>query len=302
MKEEIKNRVLQSIANTLGMYVYHIDNSGLVNGKMGIMLFLYCYSRYVKEEYYEDFAGELLDGMLKVSCSLPPDFEDGLAGVGWGFDWLMKHDFVEGDINKVLKPIDEKLFASASYGISNLITGLMNYWAARIRNGMEVSVIRQRLPVLLEFIRRSSRNTLSLYQINAILHFIYSTKNYLTTEEETELVQSLSRLANEAFDRLAFDGTDLFILHRLLEQSDNRIVLSKDSEITFCLYASTPLPVSQRIRAAWQEWMYLGEVKCPIPEDKEIMGYVDNSLRSIQPDDFVLNQGLAGLGLWMLNQ
>ena len=31
MKEDIKNRVLQNIANTLSMYVYHIDNNGLGN-------------------------------------------------------------------------------------------------------------------------------------------------------------------------------------------------------------------------------------------------------------------------------
>ncbi|WP_077154364.1 hypothetical protein [Bacteroides bouchesdurhonensis] len=302
MKEDIKNRVLQNIANTLSMYVYHIDNNGLVNGKMGIMLFLYCYSRYTKEEYYEDFAGELLDGMLKISRSLPPGFEDGLAGVGWGFDWLMKHDFVEGDSNKVLKPIDNKQLTQLAYGTVTSITAMLNYWTARIQEGIPESDIVKLTADLLEFIHRCLKNGgISLYHINAILHFLWCVRGILQINKEAAIIQLLNPIINEAFNKFAFEAVDLFIFHQLLKKYNGKIILSKDAEITFCLYASVSLTINQRIKAAWQEWIYFDKVTCPMPEDKEIMEYVDKSLQSMQLNDFVLNQGLAGLGLWILN-
>lgn len=302
MKEEIKNRVLQNIANTLSMYVYHIDNNGLVNGKMGIMLFLYCYSRYAKEEYYEDFAGELLDGMLKTSRSLPPGFEDGLAGVGWGFDWLMKHDFVEGDSNKVLKPIDNKQLTQLAYGTVTSITGMLNYWAARIQKGIPESEIVKLTANLLDFIHRSLKNGgISLYHINTILHFLWRVRGILQTNKEAAIIQMLNPIINEVFSKFALDSVDLFIFHQLLKKYNGKIILSKDAEITFCLCASVPLTITQRIKAAWQEWIYFDKMTCPMPEDKELMDYVDKSLQSMQLNDFVLNQGLAGLGLWVLN-
>lgn len=302
MKKEIKNSVLQSIANTLGMYVYHIDNNGLVNGKTGIMLYLYCYSRYVEEEYYEDFAGELLDGMLKVSRLLPPDFEEGLAGVGWGVDWLIKHDFVEGDTNVVLKPIDNKLRTLLTYGAETSLIGMLNYWAVRIREGISESDAVKLTVDLLDFIHRSlEKGAVSLYHINVILHFLWRTRCFVQTEKEIAIIQVLNPIINEVFSKCAFEAVDLFIFHHLLKKFDGKITLTQDAEITFCLYASVPLTIPQRIQAAWQEWIYLDEVTCPMPGDKEIMDYVNKILQRIQLTDFTLHQGLAGLGIWILN-
>lgn len=65
------DEMLRMIANTLVVYSYHIDNNGLTNGKMGVILFLYRYAAHTGNRHYENFAGELLDGMMNVAMSLP---------------------------------------------------------------------------------------------------------------------------------------------------------------------------------------------------------------------------------------
>ena len=56
--EKIIDR-LRRIANVLLLNASFIDNPGLLNGKMGIAIFFYHYSRYTKNKIYEDYAGEL---------------------------------------------------------------------------------------------------------------------------------------------------------------------------------------------------------------------------------------------------
>lgn len=91
-----KDEIMLMIANTFVVYVYHIENNGLVDGKTGAMLFLYRYAALSGNEDYEALAGQLLDGMMKVAPSLPHGFESGLAGVGWAISRLIREGLVGG--------------------------------------------------------------------------------------------------------------------------------------------------------------------------------------------------------------
>lgn len=87
------NNLLQRIANTLVLYSYHINDNGLFTGRTGIIYYLYNYSYYVGNEYYSDFAGDLLDKVLKASNGLSNDFEHGLTGIGWIVSRFIKRKF-----------------------------------------------------------------------------------------------------------------------------------------------------------------------------------------------------------------
>ena len=52
---------LLRIANVLLLNASFLDNPGLLNGKMGIAIFFYHYSRFTKNKIYENFAGVLVD-------------------------------------------------------------------------------------------------------------------------------------------------------------------------------------------------------------------------------------------------
>ncbi|HPR73871.1 MAG TPA: hypothetical protein PLX41_09445 [Bacteroidales bacterium] len=108
--EDIDDR-LRRIANFLLLNASYIDNLGLINGKMGIAIFFYYYSRYTQNKIFEGYAGELIDEIYEeINVNTPVNFSDGLTGIGWGIEYLVKHKFIEGDTDDILSEIDNNIY------------------------------------------------------------------------------------------------------------------------------------------------------------------------------------------------
>ena len=105
-KPNMKN-VLQKIANTILLNAGKIQTIGLLDGKMGISLFLYHYSQIDGNKVYQDFADELLEevsnGMSRNT--VPVNFSQGLTGIGWGIRHLIEKKFVDANTD-VLSDVD----------------------------------------------------------------------------------------------------------------------------------------------------------------------------------------------------
>lgn len=86
-----------------------LENPGLYNGKLGMIILFYEYSRYSGDGLYEQFADEIMDTVLELPESLSFHFSDGLTGIGWGIAYLLKEKFIEGDIDDILSEVDMKL-------------------------------------------------------------------------------------------------------------------------------------------------------------------------------------------------
>jgi hypothetical protein len=106
---EVLNSKLQSIANVLLLYTGSVTNPGL-NGKMGICLFFYHYSRYSNKALYEEFAGTLLDEVIdSLHKDSPVDFVNGIAGIGWAVEYLVQNKFIEADTDEILADVDQSV-------------------------------------------------------------------------------------------------------------------------------------------------------------------------------------------------
>jgi lantibiotic modifying enzyme len=79
----------------------------VLSGSLGICLFFYHYSRYTAKRLYADFAGCLLDDIIDgVHKEMPLNFKNGLCGIGWGIEYLIRNHFVEADADEVLEEFD----------------------------------------------------------------------------------------------------------------------------------------------------------------------------------------------------
>lgn len=105
-----------------------VNSTGLYNGKSGLSLTLFEVSRYLKDEYLEDHAFNLLKESL-LSKNEDIGFENGLAGVGYTLLYLMKNKFICADFNelfgeqhkKISKRLKEgRMQKMTKYLISNL--------------------------------------------------------------------------------------------------------------------------------------------------------------------------------------
>ena len=86
----------QRITNTLLLNASFIGNLGLMHGKMGIAIYFFHLAQETKNQIYEDYAGELIDEIYdEISTTTPLDFENGLAGIGWGIEYLVQNGFIE---------------------------------------------------------------------------------------------------------------------------------------------------------------------------------------------------------------
>lgn len=157
---------LQRIANVLLMNASFLDNPGLLNGKMGIAIFFYHYAKFTGNKIYEDYAGELIDEIYEeISTSTPVNFENGLTGIGWGIEYLVKNGFVKADTDDALSEIDK--FVSRSL-MSHVLTsenckdlaGFSFYYPARLGSryaddkNMTVMEIKQHITFFTGYIKR----------------------------------------------------------------------------------------------------------------------------------------------------
>ncbi len=109
-KSDIDNR-LQCIANLLLLNASFVDNLGILNGKMGIAIFFYHYYRLSGNKIYEEYAGELIDEIYEdISPGTLVSFEDGLTGIGWGIEYLVRNGFVQADTDEALSEIDNAIY------------------------------------------------------------------------------------------------------------------------------------------------------------------------------------------------
>jgi len=103
-------RKLEKIADFCILQSSEVGNLGLFSGKIGIIIFMFHYSIYSKKKIYADFAEILIDELFKdIHKKIPLDFDKGLAGIGWGIEYIIKNNFVKGDSYEILGNIDKQL-------------------------------------------------------------------------------------------------------------------------------------------------------------------------------------------------
>jgi len=131
----------QNTINTLLLNSSFINNLGLMHGKMGISIFFFHLARQTKNQIYEDYAGELIDEIYEeITANTPVDFENGLAGIGWGIEYLVQNGFIEANTDEVLEEFDNRIFKELIYstpkeiGLLNGIVGIGAYFLKRIQN------------------------------------------------------------------------------------------------------------------------------------------------------------------------
>ena len=98
-------------------------NNGL-NGKLGMSILLYEYSRLYKDVLYEQYAEELLDAVLEKMSLRPLGIEEGISGIAWGIVYLHRNGFLEGDYRDILLEVDEYLEANIQEAEKDILSYL----------------------------------------------------------------------------------------------------------------------------------------------------------------------------------
>lgn len=126
------------------------NNYGLMNGNTGLCVFYYHLFRNTNNTEYEQLADDLLDKIFaNLSISAYSDFENGLAGIGWGVEYLVQNGFAEGDTDEILEEVDNKVFKALhedrplSFELTDGLTGYLFYLISRLKKPKNPDSIAQ---------------------------------------------------------------------------------------------------------------------------------------------------------------
>ncbi|WP_185154332.1 lanthionine synthetase LanC family protein [Fulvivirga sp. M361] len=133
---------LTLINNLISQKGSSLQNIGLLNGKMGVCIYLFYLARHTENQQYQVQAEALLDDIwIKVEESPQSlDFGNGLAGIAWSTEHLMQNNFVAGDINEALCDADDKIFQyltnikEASLDLHDGLLGYGFYLVSRLQS------------------------------------------------------------------------------------------------------------------------------------------------------------------------
>ena len=132
--------LLPRLSRYLMLHASHLNNIGLLDGKMGISLFFFHYSTYSKKKLYKQFAEELIKEIYsEIHTNTPLCFNTGLSGIAWGIEYLVRNKFVTGDTNVVLNDLDNKILEwdvryIKDYSLEKGLEGLAHYVIGRCSN------------------------------------------------------------------------------------------------------------------------------------------------------------------------
>lgn len=135
-----KENNLLRISNHLILNSSNVISPGLFNGKMGIIIFFFHYGIYSKKRIYGEFAELLLEELFsEIDVSISYTLEDGLAGIGWGIEYLVQTGFIEGNPTEILYNLDQEIMKTnvgrlSDFSFKRGVGGLVFYIFARLNS------------------------------------------------------------------------------------------------------------------------------------------------------------------------
>lgn len=96
----IQESTIRKLVDYVLLNACSVNSSGLYNGKAGLSLALFEVARYLKDEYIEEQAFELLQESL-LSKNENIDFENGLSGIGYVLLYLIENKFIDADFDEL---------------------------------------------------------------------------------------------------------------------------------------------------------------------------------------------------------
>lgn len=159
-----KLKIIQTAAEEI---ILDVNNPGLLNGKMGGALYFYLLAEKTECMECKEFADTILNRVYQdiESEFLSTDFENGLAGIAWGMEYLKHRGTINSPHQEILDRIDNRIYQHIGYpnecpaGILNGDLGYLCYLLPRIRKrekrrNSQSYTLHERL--MIEFVNRLS--------------------------------------------------------------------------------------------------------------------------------------------------
>ena len=216
-------KALQKTANLLILNLQNTVDLGLLRGRMGVVIFLYHYARHASKPVYSDQADELLDELFAaLHGTLPPYFSDGVAGIGFGLNYLIKNRFIEtdDDLDELFKEVDNQLSGTAQQQFSFDPLSIGFYILSRIKTGQRTPQKNKLVSTFLagvQAIYTDEQPLASPSFTNSVIYCLFEIHRYGFYKKKVEkILKMILRFVNNSFDSTSYSYADITVLKNIL--------------------------------------------------------------------------------------
>lgn len=298
------NGQLLKMANALTLNLHNIDDLGLIGGKMGAALFYYELSRYTDIETYNDMADHLLDDVLNNVVKLETgSIERGIAGVGWGINYLIRKSFIDAS-DDIFVDLEQALFSkeNVSFDIHFSTLSPAIYLLSKSEENRTLGEYDRWVTELLNtcsyyFLHIYDNKKKPLDLINSMLYFLIELqKQKIHLMESSKLIWKILNYLLSDADIVHDINGDSMILLSLLEQLDDSTPLKKETlaKLNKIKYDSWSVEALKKIW--WQQILFSCRVKSRIT-----MADINQILISIDNNEVNVGELIVPLGLYLMN-
>ncbi|MEN5434951.1 hypothetical protein ABE545_15045 [Sphingobacterium faecium] len=304
MKDNISNsKELFAISNTLLLYYPAVTSYSFLEGKLGISVLFYEFAKLSEQDQYKSMADDTVRELfVKFKTKKIALFN--LFEIGIGISYLIKKGFIEPDFTSLLQEIDKMLSSFNPEITRNIQDNSKLAWAGifvlRNKENIEplnVSLIKKVLDIYENF---NGFYHLSTLEINAILYFLIAVSN--VQQFKLKVSELLKNIDNTLFTNHTKKlDYDYYIFMKFYEEQKNLTTehlsnLRKNILTNVSDCSDTDKFIKENLHSL----IFPPTVKTLELKINFISAIEKIQLR-IMDGSFAINNGLAGIGLAVLN-
>lgn len=192
---------LQQIIDMLLLNGTLTECPGLVHGKMGIAIFFFHCAQFTKHELFADYAMDVIGEMLgQMHIDSSANYERGVAGIGVGFDYLIRNEFlsVEDDICQDFDQLMVRAVMHDSWSDFSQYCGLIGYgryWITRLRYQVPAKLAQKCLSYIISRIDEKICD-IPISEQADVLYFLFDLQSISGIDNCSELLEQCRRIWN----------------------------------------------------------------------------------------------------------
>lgn len=304
MKDNISNsKELFAVSNTLLLYYPAVTSYSFLEGKLGISAFFYEFAKLSGQDQYKSMADDTVRELfVKFKTKKIALFN--LFEIGIGISYLINKRFIEPDFTSLLQEIDKMLSSFNPEIAKNIQDNSKLAWVGIfvLRNKesietLKISLIKKVLDIYENF---NGFYHLSTLEINAILYFLIAVSNIqqfklrvselLKTIDNTFFTNHTKKLDYDYYILMKFYETHKNPTTEHLSNLRNSILTNIDD----C--SDTDKFIKENLHSL----LFAPTIKT-VQLKIDFISAIQKVQSRIMDGSFAINDGLAGIGLAVLN-
>jgi len=290
----MKDNTLMQIANVLSVNAQKLPSPGLLEGKMGVAIFLYHYARYSRKTTYGRLADYLIDEILKSIYRKQMSFSNGLPGIGWGIKYLIKEDFIDGKDHFLDRLNNHIIRYIKTHEDENMLDGCLylTFSQPELLNDDLSPVFAKQFSLFL------SSGVHPLATLNKLLAIVH----HISNQHLQPWYDMLLNAAIDATHTQLFRHADLVICKELLDTLDEKKVfpLCKILHDRCMSILSANDFQSNLLETVWQRLVFFDRKDKNRCDFCRISTKITDILKDFNIQDMYLSRGLPAMGMEIL--